>query len=283
MTATVPDRTEAPTGIELFHLSPTIGTEVLGIDLREELSDETVAWLRSLMLDRKVIFFRDQDISVEQHMAFAKRFGQLEIIPFLPQHPDYPEVLQIKRSADNKATENIWHSDVSWREQPSLGSILRAHVVPVTGGDTMFADMTLAYDRLSEGWKRHAESLTAEHSIAQSLGVYMDNDTMQKMLAQFPPQRHPVIRTHPETGRKLIYVNDAHTSRIVGVSREESRLVLQHLYQQAWYPEVQCRFHWRPNSIAFWDNRSCQHYAVQDYYPARRDMDRVTIVGDRPF
>ncbi|WP_156688342.1 TauD/TfdA dioxygenase family protein [Mycobacterium sp. Marseille-P9652] len=283
MTTTVHRATEAPAGLELVHLSPTIGTEVLGIDLREQLDDSTITWLRSLLLDRKVIFFRDQDITVEQHMDFGRRFGELEIVPFLPQHPQYPEVLTIRRSADNKATENIWHSDVSWREEPSLGSILRARVVPETGGDTLFADMCLAYDRLSEGWKRHVEGLTAEHSIAHSLGVYIDDDTMRAMLKQFPPQTHPVIRTHPETGRKLIYVNDAHTSRVVGVKREDSRWVLQHLYQQAWYPEVQCRFHWRPNSIAFWDNRACQHYAAQDYYPAQRDMDRVTVVGDRPF
>lgn len=271
-----------PPGLRLEHLSPTIGTVVHGIDLREPASQERTDLLLSLLAERKVIFFRDQDVSVEEHMEFCRSFGDLEIIPFLQQHPEHPEVLTIRRGEGAKAYENIWHSDVSWRAEPSLGSALRAHVVPPVGGDTLFADMCAAYDGLSDATKRLVEGLEAVHSIEVSLGVFMDRSTMNDMLVQFPPQRHPVIRTHPVTGRKLIYVNRAHTSHIRGVSREESRYILEHLYAQASVPEYQCRFRWEPNSIAFWDNRSCQHYAVADY-DAQRDMDRVTVKGDRPF
>ena len=264
-------------------LSPSIGTEVLGIDLAVALTDDELAHLRQLLLQYKVLFFREQDLTVEQHLAFARGWGELEVIPFLEHHPDHPEVLTIRRGGGSgRSYENVWHSDVSWRAEPSLGSILRAHVVPEVGGDTLFADMEAAYDGLSAPMKRYVEGLEAEHSIEVSLGVYIDRATMHEMLDRYPPQRHPVVRTHPETGRRSLYVNRAHTARIVGVSREESRHVLEHLYAQASIPEYQCRFQWRPGSIAFWDNRACQHYAVADYFPQQRDMDRVTIAGDRP-
>lgn len=273
---------ELPAGLSLEHLSPTIGSVVHGIDLREPITLERHDLLLALLAERKVLFFRDQDITVEQHMDFCRSFGELEVIPFLEQHPEHPEVLTIRRGKGAKAYENIWHSDVSWRDEPSLGSALRARVVPLVGGDTLFADMCAAYDGLSDATKRLVEGLEAVHSIEVSLGVYMDRASMNDMLGQFPPQRHPVIRTHPVTGRKLIYVNRAHTSHVRGVSREESRHILEHLYAQASIPEYQCRFRWEANSIAFWDNRACQHYAVADY-DAQRDMDRVTVKGDRPY
>lgn len=272
------DEIDPPDGIRLEHLSPTIGTEVHGIDLRE-LSDERVEFLKQLLLDRKVLFFRDQAITTEEHMAFCRHWGELEVIPFLPKHEDHAEVLVLKRDASNKATENIWHSDVTWRERPSLGSVLRAHEVPAVGGDTLWADAELAYETLPAPTKRAVEGLVAEHSIATSLGAYIDGETMMKMLEQFPPQRHPVVRTHPETGRRALYVNLAHTDRIVGVDREESRRLLKALSDHFKTPELQCRFRWQKNSIAFWDNRSTQHYAVQDYFPAVRRMERVTIAG----
>ena len=271
-----------PEGLELRHHSPTIGTEVLGIDLRAPLADDVVVFLRALFLERKVLFFRDQDITTEDHMAFCRHWGELEVIPFLPQHPDHPEVLVIERGEGNRATENIWHSDVTWRERPSLGSALRSREVPEVGGDTLWADAELAYETLSAPLKRAVEGLEAEHSIATSLSVYMDDDTMHEMLKTFPPVRHPVVRTHPETGRKSLYVNLAHTMRILDVPREDSRMLLRELANHFRTPELQCRFRWTDNAIAFWDNRSTQHYAVQDYYPAVRRMERVTVQGDRP-
>ena len=274
---------EVPPGLQLVHLSPVIGTEVHGIDLAGPLEPDVRSFLHQLLLDRKVIFFRDQDITVEQQMAFCRNWGELEVIPFLPQHPDHPEVLVIQRGKDNRATENIWHSDVTWREEPSLGSALHAQVVPEVGGDTLFCDMYAAYEGLAASVKRACEGLEAVHSIATSLSVYMDDDTMRTMLEAFPPQTHPVVRTHPETGRKALYVNLAHTSHLKGMRREDSRILLRLLADQANNPEYQCRFRWQRHSLAFWDNRSCQHFACSDYWPAERHMHRVTVAGDRPF
>lgn len=284
-TATVTELADAH-GWRLLHLATGIGTEVHGIDLSRPLSADELTAVRGILLDRKVVFFRDQAITLDQHMAFCRQFGELDVIPFLKHHPDHPEVLTIRRGAESgKSYENIWHSDVSWREIPSLGSALRAHTVPELGGDTMFSDMEAAYAGLSAPMKRYVEGLTAVHSIEVGLGVYIDRHTMHEMLDRFPPQEHPVVRTHPETGRKSIYVNRSHTSHIrgKGVSREESTKILDFLYHQASRPEYQCRFRWQRDSIAMWDNRACQHYAVFDYFPQQRDMDRVTIVGDRPF
>lgn len=272
-----------PVGWSLHHLSPVIGTEVHGVDLRKPLTDEMVAYLRKLLLERKVIFFRDQDISIERQMEVCRIWGDLEIIDFLPQHPDHPEVLLIKRDEKEKGAENVWHSDVTWRDQPSLGSMLRAVEVPEVGGDTMWACMYSAYDSLPEAIKRTCEGLEAVHSVANGLQYTQGVEKMQAMLKRFPKQVHPVIRTHPETGRKAIYVNRAHTSHIKGVGLEISEKLMQILCDTAKNPEFQCRFRWKKNSIAFWDNRSCQHYAVSDYYPAKREMYRVTVAGDRPF
>ncbi len=272
-----------PTGIELYHLSPTIGTEVLGIDLREQLTPEMAGFLKALMLERKVIFFRDQDITVEQQMNVCRTWGELEIIEFLPQHPDHPEVLHIKRGKDEKGYENVWHSDVTWRECPSFGSMLRAVEVPEVGGDTMFCDMYAAYDGLPSSIKRAVEGMEAVHSVANGLKYTQGTEKMNEMLKKYPMQTHPVIRTHPETGKKGIYVNRAHTSHLKGIAPHWGQQLLDILYRQSDIPEYQCRFRWRPNSIAFWDNRACQHYAVSDYFPQGREMYRVTIVGDKPF
>ncbi len=272
----------ASLGLELEHLSPTIGTVVHGIDLARPLSDEEFRFLHSLLLERKVIFFRDQDISKEQHLDLCRRWGPLEVIPFLPHDAENPELLHIKRDKETKSYENIWHSDVTWRECPSLGSMLRAVVVPEVGGDTMWSDMEAAYDGLPEHVKRACEGLEAVHSITTSLGVFVDPETLYQMSKKFPTVAHPVIRTHPETGRKSIFVNRAHTLGIKGLRKAESEELMNILCRQASIPEYQCRFKWKANSIAFWDNRSTQHYAVFDYAGQPREMFRVTVVGDRP-
>jgi taurine dioxygenase len=272
--------TATPAGITLRHHSPTIGTEVLGIDLREPLDDELFGFLHRLLLDRKVIFFRDQFLTPEQHLDLGRCWGELEAVPFLDHDSTYPELLTIRRGAE-RAYENVWHSDVSWRAEPSMGSILRALKVPAVGGDTLWADMTAAYDALSPAMKQMVDGLVAVHSI-EALARYVDHATIERYLKEFPPQEHPVVRTHPETGKKLLYVNVAHTRRISGVSPQESAWILGQLYRYADIPEFQCRFRWEAGSIAFWDNRSAQHYAVADYFPQERFMDRVTIRGDRP-
>jgi len=271
-----------PDGVTLEHLSPTIGSVVHGIDLTKPLEESSFQFLHDLLLRRQVIFFRDQDLSLEQHLDLCRRWGTLEVIPFLKHHDVYPELLHIKRDKTSRSYENIWHHDVTWRTEPSMASMLRSVIVPDIGGDTMFSDMYAAYEGLPDAIKRACEGLEAVHSINVSLGAFADADTLHKYSKQFPPATHPVIRVHPETGRKLIFVNRAHTSHIKGMHRDDSRYLLNFLYEQAAKPEYQCRFRWAPNSIAFWDNRACQHYAVADYFPKDREMYRVTIAGDQP-
>lgn len=287
---TVIDRSAAGTsgaGFTLTPHSPTIGATVDEIDLREELSDDTVAALRQALLDWKVLFFRDQPITTEQHLAFARRFGELEVHPFAPEKPGYPEVLAITHDADRPGRENRWHSDVTWRLEPSLGSVLRMIECPPIGGDTLFADMYAAYDGLPAGVKARVEGRVARHDFAHFRTRLRNQGATDAEIAEYearyPNPLHPVIRTHPETGRKAIYVNAAFTQEIVGMDPAESAELLDVLYRQASIPEYQVRFTWAPDSIAFWDNRSVQHYAVSDYWPTVRRVERVTIVGDTPY
>jgi taurine dioxygenase len=263
-------------------LSPSIGSEIHGIDLREEQDDDTIAWIRDVLLRRKVVFFRDQDITTEQHIAFARRFGPLEIHPATPKGQEHPEVLRIAHGPDSRGRENNWHSDVTWRTEPSLGSVLRAIEVPEYGGDTLFANMEAAYESLSPAMQAWLCTLTATHDIARVFAKRLGRSP-EELHEQYPPQHHPVVRTHPETGRRSLYVNTGFTECIDGLSPKESDWLLAHLYAQAAVPEHQCRFSWRANSIAFWDNRACQHYAASDYFPQVRVMERVTVAGDRPF
>lgn len=270
-----------PDGIELKHLSPSIGTEVLGIDLREPLTDDMFKYLNTLLVERKVIFFRDQDITKEQHLDFARNWGELEILPFLAYDDDHEEMLTIRKGPDDPGRENVWHSDVSWRECPSLGSVLHALEVPEVGGDTLWCDMVGVYESLTPSMRSMIDGLQAIYSvegIARQSGV-----NVEEVLEQFPPQLHPVVRTHPESGKKLLYLATGHLKRIKGLSRDESDMLVSQLASYASIPEFQCRFRWEPHSIAFWDNRSTQHYAISDYHPHVRRMNRVTIKGDKPF
>ncbi|MGH0028163.1 MAG: taurine dioxygenase [Myxococcota bacterium] len=280
-------RQELSTGsyerIGVAPVGATIGAEISGVDLREPLDDETFAEIQRAHLEFKVVFFRDQDLSSEQHLAFARRFGELEEHPFLPSADGEVEVVRFAKDADTVGVENIWHSDVSWREVPALGSVLRAREVPPIGGDTLWADMVAAYEGLSDAVKERIEGLRAVHDFTYSFGMGMPKERLAEMQEKFPPVEHPVVRTHPQTGRRILYVNGIFTSHIVGMEHEESNELLDFLCRQATIPEYQCRFHWQKNSIAFWDNRSAQHYAVNDYWPQERVMERVTIIGDRPF
>jgi len=234
------------------------------------------------LLEYKVVFFRDQRISTEQHLAFARRFGDLETHPFAPRKDGYPEVLLLEKNERMGGFENVWHSDVTWRLEPSLGSVLRARKVPDVGGDTLFCDMYAAYEGLDDDVRASLDGLRAVHDFTHTFGRLLDADALARKQQEFPPAAHPVVRTHPETGRKALYVNAAFTSHVVDLPRDESKQLLDLLYRQATVPEYQCRFHWRPDSIAFWDNRAVQHYAVSDYWPQHRVMERVTIIGDTP-
>ena len=262
-------------------MSPAIGAELIGADLAAP-SDTLVEEVRAALLQYQVVFFRDQDITRAQHIAFARAFGELEIHPATPKDQPDREVLRIVHGPNSRGMENAWHSDVTWREQPSLGSILRAIELPDVGGDTLFSNMVMAYEGLDDDLKARLCEMTAVHDIARVFAKRLGKDTAS-LHEKFPLMEHPVIRTHPETGQRLIYVNTAFTDHIKGMDRSESDELLKFLYSRAAIPEYQCRFRWAPGSIAFWDNRACQHYAASDYFPNTRIMERVTIAGDRPY
>lgn len=267
-------------------LSSSIGAQIDGIDLTQPLTDEVRTFVTQTLLEWKVVFFRNQNISVEQHLNFARLFGKLEIHPFAKANESNPELLNIHHNEEHPGGENIWHSDVTWREAPSLGSILHLKKVPKIGGDTLFADMNAAYLGLPEHIKEKVTGKFARHDFSAFRNRLKLRGVPEEQLVEFdkqyPNPKHPVIRTHPDTGAPSIYVNRAFTREILGVSKEESDELLEKLYAQATHPEYQCRFQWQDNSIAFWDNRACQHYAVSDYWPQERIAQRVTIVGDRP-
>lgn len=281
--ATISDRATRDTGtLDIRPLTPAIGAEILGIDLGSADIAARLPEIRAALLSHGVIFFRDQDITTAQHIAFARAFGELEIHPATPKDQPNREVLRIEHGPKSRGQENAWHSDVTWREEPSLGSILLAREVPDCGGDTLFANMHLAYERLSDPMKAFCEGLTAVHDIARVFAKRLGKRP-EELHDTYPPMRHPVIRTHPETGERAIYVNTAFTSHIEGLAESESRWLLDHLFATAKDAEIQCRFRWQAGSVAFWDNRVCQHFAASDYFPARRVMERVTIAGDKPF
>ncbi|GAA3410052.1 TauD/TfdA dioxygenase family protein [Paenibacillus hodogayensis] len=263
-------------------LGPLIGAEITGIDLSEPIGPEIKAELNRALLEWKVIFFRNQRITTEQQLAFGKLWGELETHPFSPRGA-HDEIVRLAKDEKEAGKENSWHADVTWRPNPALGTVLRLIEVPAHGGDTLFADMGAAYDNLADDVKAQIDGLKAYHDFTHVFGSRLSPERLAAYQQQFPPAAHPVVRTHPETGRKLLFVNSSFTTRIVGWEPEASERLLQHLFQQAAVPEYQVRFRWEADSIAFWDNRATQHYAVSDYYPHRRVAERVAIVGDRPY
>jgi taurine dioxygenase len=215
-------------------------------------------------------------------VALARRFGDLEVHPFIQANPEHPELVRFEKDADVGGYENGWHSDVSWRERPSMGAILRAVKVPPVGGDTLFCDMYAAYDGLADEMKARIDSMTAVHDYSQVFGHTIGPDKRAEMRRRFPPVHHPVVRHHPDTGRPLLYVNRFFVHHVEDVDPAEGRALIDKLARQAEIPEYQCRFRWRDGSVAFWDNRAVQHYATSDYWPEVRIMERASIVGDRP-
>jgi taurine dioxygenase len=268
--------------IQVRKLNPVIGAEIAGVDLSRPLGNQQFQEIHDALADNLVIFFRDQTLTPEQHKDFGRRFGQLHVHPASGRTVEgHPEMLVI--AADEKSKRvagEEWHSDVSFEAEPPMGSILYLTEVPPSGGgDTLFASMYAAYEALSDRMKAHLDGLTAIHDSAHVFGGAY-GDRADKVL---PRSEHPVIRTHPVTGRKALFVNRGFTTRIAGLPRPESAALLEYLFRHVETPEFHCRFQWRANSIAFWDNRCAQHHALFDYHPHRRYGHRVTVCGDRPF
>ncbi|MFE3938576.1 TauD/TfdA dioxygenase family protein, partial [Streptomyces goshikiensis] len=260
---------EEPRPYELFGIEPVtalIGAEVSEIDLREPVGPELFAELDRALLEWKVLFFRDQHITADQHIDFARRWGELEINPFFPQ--EVRHLSRIEASAESPAVQNVWHADGTWREKPPLGSVLRALEVPEAAGDTCFADMGAAYDGLSAEMKHRIDELTAVHDFAPTtIGLGMEADKLAELRVKYPAAEHPVVRRHSRTGRRTLFVNPFFTMHITGMEAAESEALLRLLFQQVAVPEFQVRFRWEADSIVFWDNQATQHYAVNDYFP----------------
>lgn len=282
--------------LQVEPLTCAIGAEIGNVHLGAASRDaDLVAELRALLLKHKVLFFRDQEITRAEHVAFARHFGELEDHPVAGSDPDHPGLVRIYKSpySPNDRYENAWHTDATWREKPPFGCVLRCVECPPVGGDTMWANMALAYEKLPEDVKQKIAGLRARHSIEASFGAAMPADKRLALHAQFPDAEHPVVRTHPETGEKILYVNaftthftNFHTAQNVRVGQDYSHGgsdLLRYLVAQAFIPEYQVRFRWKPNSMAFWDNRSTQHYAVMDYPPCHRKMERAGIVGEATY
>ena len=277
----------AKSNIEILPLTNALGAEILGIDLADRVGDAELVEIRQAFLKYGVIFFRDQQITEEQHEAFAERFAPINVNRFFKAVPGHPRIAEVRKEPDQKT--NIgggWHTDHSYDLVPAMGSVLLAREVPESGGDTLFASMALAYEALSEGLKRTLETLRAEHSarhVFGDKGSYANGSDLKDRIGNASASAldavHPLVIRHPETGQKTLYVNPGFTVRIEGWTTQESDALLQFLYAHASRPEFTCRFRWRKGSIAFWDNRATWHYAANDYHGSRRLMHRITLEG----
>lgn len=272
--------------MEILPVTPVIGAEIVGVDLKRPLDPDAIQAIERALIAHHVIFFREQDITPEQQIAFARQFGEISIPPITPRYGSVPELMVLDQDDPKGEGADNWHSDNTFMAEPPLGSILKAAILPDLGGDTCFANMAAAYDALSLPLRTLVDGLEAEHDITKPMRKAIEaghaTADLEEVRAKWPPVRHPVARTHPVTGRKALYVNGNSTTRLIGLSERESDLLLPFLCDHVRSPEFQCRFRWDTHSIAFWDNRSAQHFAVPDYHE-RRVMHRVTLMGDAPY
>ena len=277
--------------MQVTPLSGALGAEIAGIDLSVELSNSDAAEVHEAFLAHRVLFFRDQRLSPRKFVRFARLFGEPDIYPFIKGLPDTPEVIEIiKTETDTRNFGGSWHSDTSYMECPALGTTLYALETPKAGGDTLFANTTMAHEALSDGMKALLAGLVGVNSSEMGYqgGRAAGMAKLDAMKGTFQPKaetyesEHPVVRTHPETGRKSIYVNRSHTTRFKDMTVEESAPIIEYLCDHMIRPEFTCRFRWKPGSVAVWDNRTTLHHAVNDYAGQRRHMQRITIKGDRP-
>ncbi|HVV92168.1 MAG TPA: TauD/TfdA family dioxygenase [Hyphomicrobiales bacterium] len=271
-------------------ITPALGAEIAGVDLGGPLDDDAIAELSRLLHAHKVLVFRDQDLSAAQHVALSRRFGELEIVPMGPQHPDHPELLLFDSGPERKATENLWHTDSTFWRRPPIACILRCIELPNVGGDTIWANMAAAYEGLADDVKARIEGLHAMHDMMPNFGHRFPVAEHNRLRQENPATAHPVVLTHPDTGEKILYVNTGFTTHIVDYRRKYPTTegaqyktfaaeLLLFLLRQAQIPEYQMRLRWERNTVVFWDNLATQHYALSDYYPKTRRMARTTILG----
>ncbi len=277
-----------PNTISVVRLGRNLAAEIQDIDLSQPLDDATFAAVNHAFLENEILIFRDQDISADDLMAFGRRFGPLSIHPFSPTMADAPELIVLDNHRDNPPRlTDIWHSDETFRETPPLGTMLRSTITPRVGGDTMFASMSAAYEGLDDRTQRFISGLEGEFDFKPFRTLFGSDEEGRRKLHEledrWPQLTNPVVRVHPESGRKSIFVNRQFTIGIKGMKPSESGPLLEMLYGLANQPEVQYRLQWQPNTLVFWDNRVVLHYAIHDYFPQRRRMERVTIAGDKPF
>ncbi len=273
--------------LDIKPLSAALGAEIHGLDLSRELKREDFLRIRKLLNEYQVIFFRDQDISPARQKALALSFGPLQTHPAYDTVEGFPEITILESTSAKPTKIEAWHADMTFREHPPMGTVLKSVITPPRGGDTLWSSMTAAYEGLSFHMQKFLDGLTAVHDFAhgfkESLAEPGGRERLADALAANPPVRHPVIRTHPETGKKVIYVNSLFTTQIDGLRSAESKALLEMLFAHIATVEYTCRFQWQPDSIAIWDNRSTQHKPVNDYFPAHRRMERITIDGDKPY
>lgn len=277
------------TTLNIEPLSPALGAVVSGVRLADPLDDAAQRRIEQALLDHQVLFFRDQPLTPTQQATFAARFGDLHIHPIYPNSPEQREVIVLDTAVTDVRDNAIWHTDVTFLETPALGAVLAAKQLPPYGGDTLWASGIAAFEALSKPLQQLLDGLTATHDISKSFpqerfgATDADLARLEEARRKNPPRSHPVIRTHPVTGRKALFVSDGFTTRINELEPAESRAILDLLFAHFARPEFTVRWRWKENDVAFWDNRVTQHYAVDDYRPQRRVMHRATILGDKPF
>jgi taurine dioxygenase len=280
------DGLKTDTPFEIEPVGARLGAEIHGLDLKQGLNPEIFRALEAALIEHKVIVIRDQHLDTRQHVEISRWFGELEVHPMRPQG-EFPEILVLDNHKDNPVlSTDVWHSDTTFRRNPTKYTILRCQIMPKVGGDTLWADMEAAYEGLSAPFRKFVDGLRAVHDFKNFRTTFPKTEEgqarLRKMEELFPNPSHPVVRTHPVSGRKSIYVNPQFTLRIEGLEEDESLAILDVLFRQAQVPEYQYRVRWTEGAIVFWDNRSTQHYAANDYYPNRRRMERTAVVGDVP-
>ena len=280
-------RSTSASPFQIQRLGASLGAEIRGLDLKAPMGDDLFQAFEAALIEHKVLVLRDQFLTTEQHVLFSLRFGELEVHPMRPQG-QFPEILVLDNHKDNPVlSTDVWHSDTTFRKNPTKYTILRCEIMPELGGDTLWADMEAAYNGLSDAFRNMITGLRAVHDFKNFRVLFKhteeDRIKLHRMEDMFPNPSHPVVRTHPVTGRKSIYVNPQFTLRIEGLEDAESAAILDILFAQTRVPEYQYRLRWTPGTIVFWDNRSTQHYAANDYYPNRRRMERTAVFGDVPY